>query len=50
MIQTSTKNFPESTATLELRSNARCNDTNMSTQILKPIPIVLRMRAHKIHA
>ncbi len=47
-IQYSTENFPESTITLELEYNTRRNEysTNMSTQILKSIPIVLRMRAH----
>ncbi len=47
-IQYSTENFPESTATLELKYNTRWNEYSMNvpTQILKSFPIVLRMRAH----
>ncbi len=49
-IQYSTENFPGNMATLELRNNAQCNEYNtyMSTQILKSILVVLRMRAHNV--
>ncbi len=45
-IQYRTENFPENTATLELKYNTQCNEynTNMSTQILRSIPIVLRIQ------